>query len=186
MPIQQYQKDKRLVRGLQKGATSFSSSTAMALIDLTNRCFNLIQTTAQFAHDVVSPPHHHVRHSSSGSGGGVPSSSGHHYHRRHSQTGAASGQPRDFREGMTNALYVVKEGFEDTYRHVTTAGSQAEDIPGKIGGVLREVPSSILSVPIVIADGSQRILTGVRNQVVPNARKEDQDKYKAHVERKKS
>lgn len=164
MPIDQYRRDKRLVRGLQRGATSFSSSTAMALIDLTNRFVHLIQNTAQFAHDVVSPPHHH------------PHSRSHHPPLRPTMTG---NQPRDIREGVHGAYVGLKEGFSEHFRHVATAGAQAEDVTGAIGAVVRELPSGIFLPFIHLTHASSSVLVGLRNQLAPDARKEDQDKYKS-------
>lgn len=43
LPIEQYQKDGRLVRGLQRGANSFTTSTAMAALELTSKIIHLIQ-----------------------------------------------------------------------------------------------------------------------------------------------
>lgn len=43
LPVQQYRQDGRLVRGLQKGAHSFSTSTAMALLEITNRIVQTVQ-----------------------------------------------------------------------------------------------------------------------------------------------
>lgn len=43
LPIEQYQKDGRIVHGLQRGANSFTTSTAMAAIELTLRIIYLIQ-----------------------------------------------------------------------------------------------------------------------------------------------
>ena len=37
LPVQQYQEDKRIVWGLQRGTTSFASSTGIAVVELTNR-----------------------------------------------------------------------------------------------------------------------------------------------------
>lgn len=163
MPIDQYRRDKRLVRGFQRGASSFSNSTAMALIDLTNRFVNLIQNTAQFAHDVVSVPHpirlHQIQYSSNSQ--------------------LSNQQPRDLREGMTTAYAVMKDGlkdgFKENFRHVT----QAEDVTGAIGAVVRELPSGIFLPFIHLTQASSNVLVGIRNQIAPDARKEDQDKYKS-------
>lgn len=166
MPIDQYRRDKRLVRGFQRGASSFSSSTAMALIDLTNRVVNLIQNTAQFAHDVVSVPHRPIR--------------GHHHHhiQYSSNSQLCNSQPRDLREGMTTAYAVMKDGlkdgFKENFRHV----AQAEDVTGAIGAVVRELPSGIFLPFIHLTQASSNVLVGIRNQLAPDARKEDQDKYK--------
>lgn len=43
LPIEQYQKDGRIVRGLQRGANSFTTSTVMAALELTTRLIYFIQ-----------------------------------------------------------------------------------------------------------------------------------------------
>ena len=43
LPVEQYKRDGRLVRGIQRGATSFSTSTAMAMLELTNRAVQSVQ-----------------------------------------------------------------------------------------------------------------------------------------------
>ena len=43
MPVAQYRQDGRIVRGLQKGAHSFSTSTAMAVLELSNRLVSTMQ-----------------------------------------------------------------------------------------------------------------------------------------------
>ncbi|XP_035224813.1 autophagy-related protein 2 homolog A-like isoform X2 [Stegodyphus dumicola] len=44
LPVMQYRRDGQIVRGLQYGASSFSTSTAMAFLDLTSRLVGAIQT----------------------------------------------------------------------------------------------------------------------------------------------
>lgn len=43
LPIEQYRKDGRIVRGFQRGTASFGTSTAMAALELTNRMVRTIQ-----------------------------------------------------------------------------------------------------------------------------------------------
>ncbi|XKL63743.1 hypothetical protein PGB90_006107 [Kerria lacca] len=43
LPIEPYQKDGRIVRGLQRGANSFTTSSAMAVLEITARLFYAIQ-----------------------------------------------------------------------------------------------------------------------------------------------
>lgn len=93
LPIEQYQKDGRLVRGLQRGANSFTTSTAMAALELTSRIIHLIQATAETAYDMVSPGPSVRRRPVKGRKG----------KRKHYS------QPQDIREGMANAYMVVKE-----------------------------------------------------------------------------
>lgn len=116
MPIEQYQKDGRLVRGFQRGANSFTTSTAMASLELISRLIQvfyrkfeiqlayvlailivlnllqIIQATAETAYDVVSPGPS-VRNSRRNGKGQT---------KRYSQ-------PADIREGMAIAYLVVKE-----------------------------------------------------------------------------
>lgn len=46
MPIEQYRRDGRIIRGLQRGAASFGTSTASAALELSNRLVQAIQVHA--------------------------------------------------------------------------------------------------------------------------------------------
>ena len=105
LPIEQYRKDGRIVRGFQRGAASFGTSTAMAALELTNRMVQTIQAAAETAYDMVSPstlsiepkkakrfPHHRLAH-----------------------------QPVDLREGVAKAYSVVKEVRREVCGQVRTA-----------------------------------------------------------------
>lgn len=43
LPVEQYRKDGRIVRGLQRGANSFMTCTAMSTLELTNRLVQAVQ-----------------------------------------------------------------------------------------------------------------------------------------------
>lgn len=43
LPIVQYRKDGRIVRGLQLGAQSFTTRTVLAALEITTRLINLLQ-----------------------------------------------------------------------------------------------------------------------------------------------
>lgn len=47
LPIDQYRRDGRVMRGLQRGANSFTTSSAMAFLELTNRVVQMIQVTIE-------------------------------------------------------------------------------------------------------------------------------------------
>lgn len=59
LPIDQYRRDGRVMRGLQRGANSFTTSSAMAFLELTNRVVQLIQVRAIVAwqEQAVRPYH---------------------------------------------------------------------------------------------------------------------------------
>ena len=121
LPIEQYQKDGRIIRGIQKGAHSFTSSTAMSFLDFTNRVLGVIKFAAEMAFEVMSPegciiqgklPYHASSDPSASlyvpTGGRVNSRL-----RRRLQgsrnTSNIVKRPSDMREGVFSALAVVQE-----------------------------------------------------------------------------
>lgn len=170
------------MRGIQRGVGSFTGSTALAAIDLIGQVVYAIQSTAQFAHDIVTPSsgHHHYAHYTQRA-----ITSGHHGHVRlghynyvTSITHGLVAQPRDFREGVNAAYVVMKEGFGGTARTVAAAAASAEDTPRMIGAVVRTAPAVVVDPFIHIPQAAGSVLIGLRNQIAPTARKEDQDKWK--------
>lgn len=47
LPVEQYRRDGRIVRGLQRGANSFMTCTAMSALELTNRVVMTVQVLFQ-------------------------------------------------------------------------------------------------------------------------------------------
>ena len=86
LPYQQYQEDGRIMWGLQRGATAFTSSTGVAVVELTSRLLETVQSFAQMAYDMVSTTER-------------SSQALVHQHKPH--------EPLDFREGVANAYDVV-------------------------------------------------------------------------------
>ena len=86
LPYQQYQEDGRLVWGLQRGTTALTSSTGVAVVELTGQLLETIQSLAQMAYDLVSPTERAAQPLV-------------HQHKPY--------QPLDFREGFSNAYDVV-------------------------------------------------------------------------------
>lgn len=53
LPYEQYQRDGRIVRGIQLGAQSFTSRTALAALELTTRLIYLLQVMSIPSFDVI-------------------------------------------------------------------------------------------------------------------------------------
>ncbi|KAJ7403037.1 hypothetical protein BTVI_81056 [Pitangus sulphuratus] len=165
LPIEQYRKDGRIVRGFQRGAASFGTSTAMAALELTNRMVQTIQAAAETAYDMVSPgptfieakkikrfPRHRLAH-----------------------------QPVDLREGVAKAYSVVKEGITDTAQTIyETAAREHENrgVTGAVGGVLRQIPPTVVKPFIVATEATSNVLGGMRNQIRPDVRQEESQKWR--------
>ncbi|KAK4884514.1 hypothetical protein RN001_000785 [Aquatica leii] len=164
LPIEQYQKDGRIVRGLQRGANSFTTSTAMAALELTSRIIHLIQITAETAYDMVSP--------------------GPSVRRKAKSKGRKKryAQPQDIREGMANAYMLVKEGIGETADNLVRVASHEHEqkgYSGAVGGVLRQIPPTVVKPIIIATEATNNLLGGMQSQLVPDARREAKQKWRS-------
>jgi autophagy-related protein 2 len=79
-----------------------------------------------------------------------------------------------FREGVFNALAVVREGFDETARTLTEAATSEHarrgGLTGAVGGVLRQVPSTMMRPVIIGTTATVNLLEGVQSQVAPDIR----------------
>ncbi|XP_023684208.2 autophagy-related protein 2 homolog B isoform X3 [Paramormyrops kingsleyae] len=165
LPIEQYRKDGRIVRGFQRGAASFGTSTAMAALELTNRMVRTIQAAAETAYDMVSPG---------------PEESELKRMKRFSHHRLAH-QPVDLREGVAKAYCVVKEGITDTALTIydtATREHEQRGVTGAVGGVLRQLPPAVVKPLIVATEATSNVLGGMRNQLHPDARQEESQKWR--------
>ena len=164
LPIEQYQKDGRIFRGIQRGANSFTTSTVIAELELTARIVQAIQCIAEAAFDMVSPGPsvRRIR--------GRKSKKPHRYN-----------HPADIREGVTNAYALVKEGLEETAEtlvRIASAEAEQKGAVGAVGGVLRQIPPSMVAPIIIASAATSNLLGGVRNQLAPDSRREASFKWK--------
>ncbi|XP_047201762.1 autophagy-related protein 2 homolog B-like [Girardinichthys multiradiatus] len=169
LPIEQYRKDGRIVRGFQRGTASFGTSTAMAALELTNRMVRTIQAAAETAYDMVSP---------------VPDERDTKRVKRYSHYGLAH-QPVDLREGVAKAYTVVKEGITDTALTIydtATREHEQRGMTGAVGGVLRQLPPAVVKPLIMATEATSNVLGGMRNQIHPDARQEESQKWRHEEE----
>ncbi|KAM6961425.1 autophagy-related protein 2 homolog B [Aplochiton taeniatus] len=165
LPIEQYRKDGRIVRGFQRGTASFGTSTAMAALELTNRMVRTIQAAAETAYDMVSPGPEE-RESKKGK------KFSHH---------RLAHQPVDLREGVAKAYTVVKEGITDTALTIYGTATQEHEqrgMTGAVGGVLRQLPPAVVKPLIMATEATSNVLGGMRNQIQPDARQEESQKWR--------
>nr|XP_057915994.1 autophagy-related protein 2 homolog A isoform X2 [Doryrhamphus excisus] len=163
LPIEQYRKDGRIIRGLQRGAASFGTSTASAALELSNRLVQAIQATAETVYDILSPTPPLNRYAIA-EGRAPP------------VRPRRAAQPADLREGVAKAYDTVREGVIDTAQtlcDVASRGHEQKGLPGAVGGVLRQIPPTVVRPLIVASEATSNLLGGMRNQIKPDARKED-------------
>uniref|UniRef100_A0A7G3AGM6 Autophagy-related protein 2 n=1 Tax=Lutzomyia longipalpis TaxID=7200 RepID=A0A7G3AGM6_LUTLO len=164
LPIEQYQKDGQIVRGLQRGAQSFTARTALAALEITTRLIHLLQITAETAYDMVSP------------GPSVRRVRGYKKGKRKRVQ-----PPQDIREGVANAYQIVRDGIGETVHTIMEVAALEHDqkgYTGAVGAVVREIPSTMVKPIVLATQATTNVLGGVRNQLVPDARIEAREKWK--------
>ena len=171
LPVEQYRRDGRIVRGLQRGTSSFSTSTSMAVLELTNRLVWVVQTTAETACDIVSPADIHKNKQRY-----LDSWRGLEKQARRRR------QPSDFREGFNNAVSVVQHGVSDTAYSIARVAQKEHErkgLTGAVGGVIRHIPLTLMRPVAIASEATSNVLSGMRNQILPDAKREDEDKWRS-------
>ncbi|XP_012969474.1 LOW QUALITY PROTEIN: autophagy-related protein 2 homolog A [Mesocricetus auratus] len=166
LPIEQYRKDGRLIRGLQRGAASFGSSTASAALELSNRLVQAIQATAETVYDILSPASPISRSLQD---------------KRSSRKLRRGQQPADLREGVAKAYDAVREGILDTAQticDVASRGREQKGLTGAVGGVIRQLPPTVVKPIILATEATSNVLGGMRNQILPDAHKDHALKWR--------
>uniref|UniRef100_A0A4Y0BLL3 Autophagy-related protein 2 n=1 Tax=Anopheles funestus TaxID=62324 RepID=A0A4Y0BLL3_ANOFN len=123
-----YQKDGRIVRGLQRGAQSFTPERHWADWRITTRIIHLLQITAETAYDMISP------------GPSIRRGRGNRKGKR-----KRLHPPQDIREGMSNAIQIVREGITETAHNlveITALEHDQKGYTGAVGAVMRQIPRS--------------------------------------------
>lgn len=55
---------------------------------------------------------------------------------------------------------------------------EQKGVTGAVGGVLRQIPPTMLQPVIIATEATSNILGGMRNQLRPDKKREDEDKWK--------
>ena len=58
-------------------------------------------------------------------------------------------------------------------------GNQHNGLRGAVGGALRQIPSAAVVPFMKVAEASSNILSGIRNQLNPDEKRDDEQKYKS-------
>ncbi|XP_034655365.1 autophagy-related protein 2 homolog A isoform X1 [Drosophila subobscura] len=166
LPIEQYNKDGRIIRGFQLGAQSFTARTALAALEITSRIIHLLQFTAETTFDMLS--------------------AGPSLKKRHTKRGKKKrqGRPKDLREGVANAYTIVKEGINDSANTLIEAAMTEHDqkgYSGAVGAVVRQIPQLVVCPAVLATQATTNILGGAKSSLVPEAKLEARDKWKHEI-----
>ncbi|XP_062121458.1 autophagy-related protein 2 homolog B isoform X4 [Drosophila sulfurigaster albostrigata] len=163
LPLQQYNKDGRIIKGFQLGAQSFSARTAIAALEITSRIIHLLQFTAETTFDMLSAGPSLNRRKKPKVG-----------KKRHSR-------PKDLREGVANAYTIVKEGINETANTLMEAAVVEHDqkgYSGAVGAVVRQIPQLVVCPAVLATQATTNILGGAKSSLVPEAKREAKNKWK--------
>lgn len=86
---------------------------------------------------------------------------------------------------LTSSCHLcLSQGVIDTAQtlcDVASRGHEQKGLPGAVGGVLRQIPPTVVRPLIVASEATSNLLGGMRNQIKPDARKEDFLKWRTEV-----
>ncbi|KAH8850650.1 Autophagy-related protein 2 like [Schistosoma japonicum] len=150
-----------IIHGLRRGTRSFSTSTLWATLQLSIQGIRAVQSIAETAYDLVTP--------------GPALRSRRLYLR----------QPADLREGFGNAVNVMTRGFQMVAEDLCGATALPSEVEigykgpvGMVGDVLRQIPPTMVTPIVAGCEVTANILGGLRNQLRPEAKAEDEQKWK--------
>jgi autophagy-related protein 2 len=75
----------------------------------------------------------------------------------------------------------VLQGLGDTARHlvaVASAEHEEKGVYGAVGGVLRQIPPTVVTPILLGAEAASSVLGGVRSQLAPDVRREAAQKWR--------
>ena len=68
--------------------------------------------------------------------------------------------------------------MKDTLYKVASQEHEHKGVPGAVGGVLREIPGTMITPVILLSEGTSNVLGGMRSQLVPDLKREACEKYR--------
>ncbi|KAF7724185.1 autophagy- protein 2 [Apophysomyces ossiformis] len=180
LPIQQYRKDGRIIKGLQKGTQSFARATAMETINLSARFASGTQVILEHADGFFSA---------------TPSSSTDAETVTLSAHGSREAEENEEEDGVVSTVSKfadqpndLSQGFQYAYQSLSkNIGSAAQtifavptDIKDRHEGtaaraVIKAVPVAVIKPMIGLTGAFQSILVGLRNTIDPAMRLQSED-----------
>ncbi|KZT09510.1 uncharacterized protein LAESUDRAFT_756466 [Laetiporus sulphureus 93-53] len=183
LPIAQYRKDGRVVRGLQKGTTAFMQSTAMEAIKLGARLATGTQVILEQAEHVIGgqfkdPVMAEAMQTSpfmDELGEELQSEDAGDLISRYAE------QPQNVKEGVQSAYKSLKQNFNSAAQTILAVPMEVYERSGNEGpvrAVVRAVPIAVLKPMIGASEAVSKALLGLHNTLDPNIRQENEAKYK--------
>ncbi|CAK9781050.1 hypothetical protein CC85DRAFT_269388 [Cutaneotrichosporon oleaginosum] len=170
LPIEQYRKDGRIARGVQRGTNSFVRSTAMEMMKLGARLATGTQVVLERAEGVLGPK--------LGDSVVVEATDESDEEGQHSRY---RNQPSNVQEGVKAAYASLSSNINSAAQTILAVPMEVYERAGDDGPlqtVVRAVPIAVLKPMIGASEAVSKTLWGLRNSLDPQGRQEQGDKYK--------
>lgn len=173
LPLEQYGRDRRIVKGIKRGAHSFLKTMTIETLNTASKVARGTKSILEHADDVVSSDS--IRRKRASRRAKRQSRKG-NTHARYLTT-----QPVDAREGISQAYTSFSREMytaANTIIAVPTIEYRKSGPQGYVKSVIRAVPVAVLRPMIGATDAISRALIGVRNQVDPEMKDDMENKFK--------
>ncbi|PCH37996.1 hypothetical protein WOLCODRAFT_87760 [Wolfiporia cocos MD-104 SS10] len=184
LPITQYKKDGRVVRGLQKGTTAFVKSTAIEAIKLGARLATGTQVILEQAENVIGGQFSDRITAEtmqvSPLSDGLEELSGEETSTEDLISRYAE-QPMNVKEGVQSAYKSLRRNLNSAAQTILAVPMEVYERSGNEGpvrAVVRAVPIAVLKPMIGASEAVSKTLLGLHNSLDPNVRQENEAKYK--------
>ncbi|KAH8117286.1 hypothetical protein DFH11DRAFT_1574221 [Phellopilus nigrolimitatus] len=186
LPIAQYKKDGRIIRGLQKGTTAFVKSTAMEAIRLGARLATgtqvvLEQTETVLGGQFSGPVTAEALQVMPGGNDTIERSSGDENVDHEDLISRYAEQPTNIREGVQSAYKTLSQNVKSAGQTILAVPMEVYERSGDEGparAVIRAVPIAILKPMIGASEAISKTLLGLHNTLDPQAQMDTEAKYK--------
>lgn len=193
LPMEHYGRDRRLVRGIKKGATSFLKSVTIETLNTASKVAQGTQALLEHADDVVSSSsalrRKQLKYRQAGSriarnsrrmgGGGI---------RNAQDTGGGIGGRQYLAQQPASAAEGFGQAYDSLARELHVAAKTIVAVPlveykktgsqGYVRSVIRAVPVAVLRPMIGASEAVAKALIGVRNAVDPELKEDIENKFK--------
>ncbi|KAL4267314.1 Autophagy-related protein 2 [Pleurotus pulmonarius] len=183
LPIAQFKKDGRVVRGLQRGANSFVKSTAMEAIRLGARLATGTQVILEQAEGVIGGQFDQAITTETMQPAAWEEDSRPSLDEDElaDLISKYADQPSDITEGVQSAYKSLRKNLNSAAQTILAVPMEVYERSGDEGpvrAVIRAVPIAVLKPMIGASEAISKTLMGLHNTMDPNVRNENEEKYK--------
>ncbi|WVQ71457.1 hypothetical protein IAR50_000994 [Cryptococcus sp. DSM 104548] len=187
LPIEQYRKDGRIAKGVQRGTNSFVKSTALEMMKLGARLATGTQVVLERAEGMLGGQTGEEVVAQSlplddefGMDSGLLET-GSGSENENELVSRYASQPENAREGVQAAYKSLSKNVNAAAQTILAVPMEVYERSGDDGplkAVVRAVPIAVLKPMIGTTEAVSKTLLGMRNSLDPSARRELGDKYK--------